>query len=236
MERKGRSEHLRYRYGICLNDGCSKCKSKEVQQIAARKEFVCAERGKPLRECPPPKSWWDKNGKMVIGLIVLAAVIAGVVLYFVLGGGKGKTPKRLSDDDTTEVKVDTTKAGQDDGIDSTSIKKQDEGKEEGNDKVKEPTAKPKTNPRPVTPPTPPKPKVNPKYGTVNLGYGTYTGDLKNGKPHGRGVITYRTTHRIVDSKDFVANPGDSFDGDFRDGRISGQGYWYHDGNQTVVKP
>ena len=34
------SERLRYRYGICLNDGCSKCKAKEVQEIPARKEFV----------------------------------------------------------------------------------------------------------------------------------------------------------------------------------------------------
>lgn len=236
MERKGRSEHLRYRYGICLNDGCSKCKSKEVQQIAARKEFVCAECGKPLRECPPPKSWWDKNGKMVIGLVVLAAVIAGVVLYFVLGGGKGKTPKRLHEKDTTEVKVDTTKAGQDDGIDSTKFKTQEGVKDNEDDKIKDKDKdKDKEKDKDKDKEDKGK-KIDKPYGTVNLGYGTYTGDLKNGKPHGRGVITYRTTHRIVDSKDFVANPGDSFDGDFRDGRISGQGYWYHDGNQTVVKP
>lgn len=74
------------------------------------------------------------------------------------------------------------------------------------------------------------------HGTVNLGYGTYTGDLKNGKPHGHGVITYTKQHKIVSSKDFVANPGDTFEGDFREGRISSIGYWTHDGNQTAVKP
>lgn len=74
------------------------------------------------------------------------------------------------------------------------------------------------------------------YGTVNLGYGTYTGDLKNGKPHGHGVITYKRQHQIVSSKDFVANPGDRYEGDFRDGQIESIGYWYHDGQTTGVKP
>lgn len=74
------------------------------------------------------------------------------------------------------------------------------------------------------------------HGKVDLGYGIYVGDLKNGKPHGHGVITYKTTRKIVDSKDFVAQPGDEFEGDFRDGRISSLGYWKHNGNQTAVKP
>lgn len=73
-------------------------------------------------------------------------------------------------------------------------------------------------------------------GTKNLGYGIYRGDLKNGKPHGHGIITYTKQHRIVSSKDFVANPGDRFEGDFRDGQIESIGYWYHDGQQTGIKP
>ncbi len=73
-------------------------------------------------------------------------------------------------------------------------------------------------------------------GTVDLGYASYTGDLKNGKPHGYGTLTYKKSQKIVPSKDFVAKPGDTFEGEFRDGRISGLGYWKHDGNQTVVKP
>lgn len=73
-------------------------------------------------------------------------------------------------------------------------------------------------------------------GTVNLSYGTYTGELKNGKPHGYGTITYNTSCKIVSSKDFVANPGDTFEGEFRDGKISGLGYWKHGGNTTAVKP
>lgn len=74
------------------------------------------------------------------------------------------------------------------------------------------------------------------HGRVDLEYGIYVGDLKNGKPHGHGIITYKTNHKIVDSKDFVAQPGDEFEGDFRDGRISSLGYWKHNGNQTAIKP
>lgn len=73
-------------------------------------------------------------------------------------------------------------------------------------------------------------------GTVKLSYGTYTGELKNGKPHGYGTITYSTSWKIVSSKDFIANPGDTFEGEFRDGKISGLGYWKHGGNTTAVKP
>lgn len=81
------------------------------------------------------------------------------------------------------------------------------------------------------------PKSNPNYGTVNLGYGTYTGDLKNGQPHGHGTIVYSTSHKIVNSADYYAKRGDKFEADFRDGRISGGiGYWYHDGDITAINP
>jgi len=72
---------------------------------------------------------------------------------------------------------------------------------------------------------------------INLGYGYYKGETRNGKPHGHGTITYTRSHRIVASKDFVASPGDKFEGDFRDGMVSGGiGYWYHDGDITGIKP
>ena len=74
------------------------------------------------------------------------------------------------------------------------------------------------------------------YGHIDLGYGTYVGDLKDGQPHGHGTITYTQTHRIVSSKDFMAQPGDRFEGDFREGKICSIGYWYHNGEQTAIKP
>jgi hypothetical protein len=222
MATSNRNERVRFRYGICLNDkDCSKCKAKEVQQITARKEFVCEECGKPLRECPPPRSFWDKYGKLIIAAaIVVIAVIVAVCVMFI---PSGKTEPESLGEDT--IKVDSTK------VDTTKV---------DTVKVEPVVQEPITEPKPEKKPEPivePKPVTNPTYGTVNLGYGTYTGDLKNGKPHGHGIITYTKSTKIVNSKDFIANPGDTFEGDFRDGRISGGiGYWSHDGNQTAVKP
>ena len=222
MATSNRNERVRFRYGICLNDkDCSKCKAKEVQQITARKEFVCEECGKPLRECPPPRSFWDKYGKLIIAAaIVVIAVIVAVCVMFI---PSGKTEPESLGEDT--IKVDSTK------VDTTKV---------DTVKVEPVVQEPITEPEPEKDPEPivePKPVTNPTYGTVNLGYGTYTGDLKNGKPHGHGIITYTKSTKIVNSKDFIANPGDTFEGDFRDGRISGGiGYWSHDGNQTAVKP
>ena len=200
MATSNRGERLRYRYGICLNDNCSKCKSKEVQQIAARKELVCEECGKPLRECPPPKTGPSKKLIMAIAAGVVAALVAVGIVFIPRGG---------SDADNTVVN-DTIEKTAPAVVDTPPVKK-DEPK--------------KVDSAPLN-----------GRGTVNLGYGKYTGDLKNGKPHGWGTITYTKSTKIVNSKDFVANPGDTFEGEFRDGKISGQGYWKHDGNQTVVKP
>lgn len=222
MATSNRNERVRFRYGICLNDkDCSKCKAKEVQQITARKEFVCEECGKPLRECPPPRSFWDKYGKLIIAAAVVVIAVIAVVCVMFIPGGKDEPQVEADTTQVDTVKVDTTK------VDTV--------------KTEPVVEKPATEPEPVKEPEPAKePKKAPVAlngrGTVNLGYGTYTGDLKNGKPHGYGTITYTKSTKIVSSKDFVASPGDTFEGDFRDGRISGQGYWTHDGNQTVVKP
>lgn len=111
-----RKEHLRYRYGICLNDQCPKCKSKEVQQIPSRKDFICEECKKPLRECPPPKSFWDKYGKMIT--IAAALVVIGIVilLYIILSPatpkGDEKGPQTGVDTASVSEQVDTTKVGQ----------------------------------------------------------------------------------------------------------------------------
>lgn len=61
---------------------------------------------------------------------------------------------------------------------------------------------------------------------ANIGYGTYTGDVKPGTttPHGHGTITYKTKRKVVSWKDIEAQPGDKYEGDFRDGVINGGGY------------
>ena len=72
-----RSSSERLKYGICLNDECSLCKSKQVQSVPMRKELICSECGKELRECPPPK----KKSKTSIAIIIATIIIALIEIY-----------------------------------------------------------------------------------------------------------------------------------------------------------
>lgn len=213
MATSNRNGRVLYRYGICLNDQCTKCKSKEVQEIGARKEFVCAECGKQLRECPRPKTWWEKNGKIVIiaAVVVILGAVAGC---FALMGDDKKTDEKPDEavkvDEKKDVKVDSVKVDTPIAVPAEDKKKVEE---------------PKVN----------KPVQN-GYGTIELDYGTYTGDLRNGKPEGHGVMKYKKQYTIIPSKNIVAEPGDSFEGEFREGRISGPGYLKHNGKEQFVKP
>lgn len=199
-----RSNRERIKYGICLNDECKKCKTKEVQQIPLRKDFVCDTCGNELRECPAPKR------ASRVPLIIVAVVVVAIA---VIGGGYYFSQNRSTENLGYPAVSET-------------------------DSVIPVVA----DPKPEALPTEEKPEKTSiqqaNRGTINLGYGSYTGDLKNGKPHGHGTITYTATHQIVSSKDFVANPGDKFEGEFRNGNIEGGiGYWYHDnGEITAVKP
>ena len=77
----------------------------------------------------------------------------------------------------------------------------------------------------------------PPAGSINLGYATYTGQTKNGKPHGKGKLVYKQTRKIVASQSHTAAPGDTYEGQFRDGKVSGgPGVWTHGGVQTTINP
>lgn len=215
--------------GRCVNIDCDNYK-QEVE-VAAGEEFICPVCGKPLEEAnggsKGSKKGGNGGGNKKIAIIAAAAVVVlggGAGLYFCLSGDGDKTEQP-----PVETPVDSLETTGDTLVTDSPVVEGPETKKPNT--VTEPE---KTNePQPVKPITP-APKSG--HGTVNLGYGTYTGDLKNGQPHGHGTITYTQSHKIVNSKDFVANPGDTFEGDFRDGRISSIGYWTHDGNQTAVKP
>ena len=62
-------------------------------------------------------------------------------------------------------------------------------------------------------------------GTKDLGYATYTGELKNGQPDGDGALTFHSSHAI-DSRanDKVAESGDVVTGKFKDGHLV-RGTW-----------
>lgn len=64
--------------------------------------------------------------------------------------------------------------------------------------------------------------VGDETGTLNLSYGTYTGKIKNGKPHGEGRLVYTKEH-VINSHDIkkrTAKPGESVQGQFVNGEIT----------------
>ena len=64
--------------------------------------------------------------------------------------------------------------------------------------------------------------TTPPEGPLNLPYGTYTGKIKNGKPHGEGRLVYTKEH-IINSHDIkkrTAKPGESVQGQFVNGEIT----------------
>lgn len=220
------SEHLRYRYGICLNDNCQKCKNKEVQQVSARKDFVCEECGKPLRECPPPKSGPNKMVLAAIAAVIVIAVGVGCFLGFSGGDTPESTPVDSlnvqsdslshSSDTVTVVRTDTIKQ-----IDTVTIEKTVE-------KVETPKATKTT-----TTTTKTSKASGTAKGSVNLGYAKFTGTVSGGKPNGQGTMRFTSSH-VIDSRDpkgRVADAGDYVIGEWVSGKLV-QGRWYGSDNNV----
>ena len=204
-------EYVRYRYGICLNESCPKGQSKEVQEIAARKDFVCAECGKTLRECPPPK----KDNKTPMIIAALAVVVAIVAAIFIFSGGDDTpqlTEQHLAvNDSASQLKTDSVEV-----------------------KVEEPTVEPVKKDEPKVEKTA-APKTSPTASSSkskNLGYAIFKGSLKNGQPNDvNGRLIFKTSH-VIDSRDpkgRVAEAGDYVIGEFSEGYLV-QGIWYSSDN------
>lgn len=215
--------------GLCRNEECELC--DQIQE-AEKSNFVCEKCGKPLIPFGGGNTgggWMKQHGKqLAIGIIALAVIGGGIWGGMALSSGGDEATAPEVPEQT--LPVDTVKADSV-AVESTAAV---EEKQTEAEPQPAPQAEEKRHAQQAERPAAEQPKNG--KGTVDLGYGTYTGDLKNGQPHGYGTITYRQRHRIVSSKDFYANPGDRFEGDFRDGRISGIGYWHHDGEQTAIKP
>lgn len=216
------SEHLRYRYGICLNDNCQKSKNKEVQQVSARKDFVCEECGKPLRECPPPKSG---PNKMIIAAIAAVVVIAiGIGAFFAFSGGDSPESTPV---DSVNVQRDSISQSQ--PADTVTVVKTDTIVKTDTVVVKEQVpSNVKSTTKDQSQPT----ASTKSSGSIRLSYGKYSGSTQVGKPHGQGRMTFTSSH-IIDSRDSkgrVADAGDYVIGEWNNGNLV-QGRWYgNDGN------
>ena len=210
--------------GVCHNyEGCDMASEKVVQEVE-KSNFVCQECGKPLYPVKPqPQPWWKKHQRELTlgaGVLIIGGGITGGILAF--SGDKEEPAKEPAKVDTTQV--DTTKVDSPVVVQPPVVDPPVEGPQGGVKQpgggggVKQPVS---GDPAPST--------------SKNLGYGKYEGAMKNGQPHGTGIIYYTTRHQVVPSKDIYAESGDYVTGSFRDGMLMSGQLHRKDGNQEFVQ-
>ncbi len=196
-------------WGICTNtsgyekDGeqhkCSKCMNKEKQAIRTSKDFVCEECGEPLTKCPPPKK------PLPLPLIIGAAVVViggGVGAFFGLRGGD----EEIVMEPVTDSVVTAPAATETVPANTVQVEPVQE------EPVAE-VAKPAAAPKPAT------------SNGANLGWGSYSGPMQGGKPHGAGGTIKVKQHYNIDLKDgrgstLEVNPGETIENTkFENGRL-----------------
>lgn len=237
-ERSNRTRRERLKYGMCLNEECEKCKTKEIQAIPMRKDFVCPTCGKELRECPPPKK--GKLG-LIIGIIA-ALVVLAILIYCCLPGKSDEGNQVVPDSiavDTTVVEPQPT--------DSTHIKSDTliqtsdnsnvrvEGSKVIEEHVTSTVTTIKTSSSTHSSSGPKTSGSGSKQNTsLTLSYGKYKGEVQGGYPNGMGRLTYTKSRQInrYDSKGRTANEGDYVIGEFENGFLV-QGKHYDADNNLV---
>lgn len=146
---------------------------------------------------------------IALGVIaVIAIVFAGSKLLS--GGSSPSTP----------TPPDSTAINQNDSVKKDSVK--DEAGDDSSKKTVKDDKDSKTNETTTNPTPTPTPKPDPvpekTSGTVSLGYGTWTGGLKNGKPNGQGTIRFTSSHSISGCSS-MAESGDYADAYFENGQL-----------------
>ena len=212
--------------GVCHNyEGCDMASEKVVQEVE-KSNFVCQECGKPLYPVKqPPQPWWKKHQRELTlgaGVLIIGGGITGGILAF--GGDKEEPVKEPATVPT--VQVDSTK--------KDSVVTPPQGPEPGDGSDGKPGSDSDGKPGRGSDGKPGDDNgVSPT--SKNLGYGKYEGAMKNGQPHGTGIIYYTTRHQVVPSKDIYAESGDYVTGSFRDGKLMFGQLHRKDGNQESVQ-
>ena len=68
-------------------------------------------------------------------------------------------------------------------------------------------------------------------GTYNYGYAMYTGQLKNGKPNGRGKLVFSASHSD-NVRNYNAEAGDYIEGNFTNGSLDNGSLYKKDGTKV----
>lgn len=192
MSERNRRERQLTRYGQCLNEECEKCKSKEIQRIPMRKDFVCEVCGKPLHEVQPPHSWFDKNRKTVVAAIVAVVLIGGGIAWFSIPDDSPASKLQPVADSVVVNKTDTAKISSQTKV--TAAVEEEQSKVE----INSTKSKKETTTEPVA--SKPKTESAASNGT-RLKCGKYEGPMSGGKPDGIGGTITVTSSYTIDLKD-----------------------------------
>lgn len=85
------------------------------------------------------------------------------------------------------------------------------------------------------------PVANPKEassGTLDLGYAKYSGDIRNGKPDGAGILTFKRHYlagRDFSGEEIYAEQGERLDGNFSNGYLQIGTLYQKDGNTKKIR-
>lgn len=69
---------------------------------------------------------------------------------------------------------------------------------------------------------------------LDLGYARYTGDKKNGQPHGNGEMVFTKRATIPGTIDFEAQPGERVSGTWRNGRVNSARLFHKNGTSENI--
>lgn len=182
---------------------------------------------------PKPVGWL----KWVIAGVGVIALAAGI--WFATSGGCSRGGEEGKTDSDTTVTVNDDEAARraaKERADSLAKAKADslqraraeaaaqqaqQQSQQGSDVT--PTPQPAPKPEPQKPA--PEPKQEVTQGTLNLGYATWSGGIRGGKPHGRGRMTFHSAHAVDRHSSVQASPGDYFNATYDNGQlISGKLY------------
>ena len=178
-------------------------------------------------ECIVSKDWWQKPSSWIIVTFVLTLVV-----FFVWNGTREEQTKDII---SPIVKKTTPTDAQD--TTPKVVKAQDEKDVIVAPEKKKVTVAPEKKKSEFLKKSIPEengPLTNVvRQGVLSLGYATWKGNIKRGKPDGKGIMTFSSSHRIDsrDSKGRIAEAGDKVEGSYLNGHLS-FGKWYKSDGTT----
>lgn len=171
--------------------------------------------------------WWKKPVTWTIAAVTVL-LLFGVLWYF----SSNDDPQSGKLQPTIETKtsfIEETDAAAEKEQDSVGIKSP------ANENTSAHDIRPKNELTPlqkqIVKPIPTEAESS--VGTLNLGYATWNGSIRGGKPDGKGTMTFMASHRI-DSRDpngRVAEVGDRIEGTYIKGHLD-EGRWYKSDGTT----